>query len=118
MNRKAIAQEFMTKLEHISDINITYENNYDKAIAAISSNGSKVALIEVAESGQYNLSYCLKLCTELKIEMPSCKLLLMCSENDEDIVKQVINSKGLKVIDDFIFYDVSINYLESKLRSI
>lgn len=42
----------------------------------------------------------------------------MCPEQDEKIIKQVVDAKRQKQIDDFVFYDVTIDYLASKLTSI
>ncbi|NLB51407.1 MAG: hypothetical protein GX808_00500 [Syntrophomonadaceae bacterium] len=118
MHRKAIAQGLMAKLQKNADIKLIYEPNYDKAQINIDSNNAKVALIEASESGPYNMGYCLILCNEIRKNTPDCKLLLMCSEQDEKSVKLVIEAKGKKKIDDFVFYDVTIDYLASKLMSI
>lgn len=42
----------------------------------------------------------------------------MCPEQDEKSIKQVVDAKGKKQIDDFVFYDVTTDYLASKLLSI
>lgn len=55
---------------------------------------------------------------KLREHSPECKLLVMCPEQDEKSIKQVVDSKGKKQIDDFVFYDVTTDYLASKLLSI
>ena len=79
---------------------------------------AKATLIEVAETGPYDIGYCLALCKELREDTPECKLILMCSEQDEKTIKEVVEAKGKNEIDDFVFYDVTIDYLTSKLISI
>ena len=118
MHRKAIAQELMAKLKGNKDISLIYEPDYSKANAAIRNNKAKVALIEVAESGPYDMEYCLALCEGLRTQFPECKLLLMFPEQDRRNIKKVVDAKSKKLIDDFVFYDVTIDYLISKLLSI
>ena len=118
MQRKAIVQALDNRLENNLDVSLIYEENYPDAINIICINKATVALIEAAESGLYNMSYCLNLCKEIRKQNPKCKLLLMCSEQNQDCVKFVVEAKGKGQIDDFIFYDVSIEYLSSKLISI
>lgn len=118
MKRKPVAQGFMNSLQYSSDIQIIYEPYYHKADLAIQKHHAKAALIEVAETGPYDIGYCLALCKELREDRPECKLILMCSEQDEKTVKLVVEAKGKKEIDDFVFFDVTIEYLASKLISI
>ena len=118
MQREAIAQGLMIRLRDSPDINLIYEPDYNNTEIAINSTNAKAALIEVAESGPYNIRYCLELCKNLRENKPECKLILMCSEQDENCVKQVVDAKGENKIDDFVFYDVTIDYLASKLMSV
>jgi hypothetical protein len=118
MHRKAIAQGLMDRLQDSPEIRLVYEPDYQKANTAIGSSDAGVALIEAAESGNYDMEYCLTLCKGLRKYNPACKLLLMCPEQDEKGVRQVVEAKWKKRIDDFVFYDVTIDYLASKLISI
>lgn len=118
MKRKPVAQGFMNSLEDNPDIHLIYEPYYHKAIPTIQSHDAKATLIEVAEAGPYDIAYCLELCKELREKTPGCKLILMCSEQDEKTIKLVVDAKGKKEIDDFVFFDVTIDYLASKLVSI
>ena len=118
MKRKPVAQVFMQSLQDNPDIHLIYEPYYHKAIYTIESYKARVALIEVAEAGPYEIEYCLSLCKELKRTSLECKLILMCSEHDEKTIKKVVDAKGKKEIDDFVFFDVTLDYLASKLISI
>ena len=100
------------------DIEIIYERNYDITGFAISGYDIDNVLIEVTESGPYDMDYCLSLCKLIRRNTPECKVILICSEQDEKSVEKVIAAKGKKLIDDFVFYDVTIDYLASKLISI
>ena len=117
MQRKSIAQGLMDRLQGNGNIKIIYEPNYNKAEISIGIYSSDVALIEVAESGVYGMEFCLTLCKRLRNLKSKCKLLLMCPEQDEESVKKVVDAKTKNEIDDFVFYDVTIDYLKSKLLS-
>lgn len=118
MNRKAIVQGLLDRLKDSQEINLIYEPDYDKADNAIFSKHINIALIEATETGPNDIAYCLILCKKLRKHNPDCKLLLMCSELDDSSVKIVVDAKWKKQIDDFVFYDVTGDYLASKLLSI
>lgn len=116
MHRKPIAEALMCKLTDSPDINLIYEDNYHKASMTIHKYIAKVCLIEVWETGKYDTEYCLALAKEIRRKNPDCKLIIMCSERDEDSISLVVKAKRENKIDDFVFYDVTIDYLASKLK--
>ena len=118
MKRKPVAQGFMNSLKASPDIRLVYQPYYHKSSITIQEYKARVALIEVAETGPYDIGYCLALCNELRETAPECKLILMCSEQDEKTINLVIDAKGKDEIDDFVFFDVTKDYLLSKLISI
>ena len=118
MKRKPIAQSFMNSLEDSPDIRLIYQPYYHRSSLTIQRYKAKAALIEVAETGPYDIGYCMALCKELRESVPECKLILMCSDQDEKTIKEVIDAKGKNYIDDFVFFDVTTDYLASKLISI
>ncbi len=113
MRRRPVAQGLIKKLEGKADIRLFYESDYSKANSLISANNADIALIEIAETGEYDVHYCLALCAALRTA--SCKLLLLCPEQDESSVAKAVDAKRKGLIEDFIFYDASIDYLASKL---
>ena len=115
MRRKSIAQGLVRMLMKKSTLSIYFEPDYVDVDDAIRSIGAKVALIEVAEYDEYGISYCLALCSCLRKETPDCKLILMCSEKDEKCVDEVVSAKKNRCIDDFVFYDTSVEYIAAKL---
>lgn len=116
MQRKPVAQSLIRNLEKVRGIRLFYERNYSKAGSIIAANNADVALIEVAETGKYGVEYCLSLCVGLRAS--NCKLLLLCPEQNELDVAVVVDAKRKGIIEDFVFYDTSIEYLESKLLAI
>ena len=115
MWRKAIAESLLTELKKETGIQLFYEPDYTKAVTGIQNHEAKVALIEAAEVCDRDITYCLDVCATLRREAASCKLILMCSEKDEEAVAQAVSAKQDGHIDDFVFYDASLGYLSSKL---
>ena len=66
----------------------------------------------------YDIDFCLDLCAWLRKVTPHCRLMLMCSERQIDAVSSAIQAKRRGEIDDFVFYDVSLDYLAASLRSL
>ena len=117
MKRKMLAQSLMRLTREEKDIQMCFQPDYADTDVVIRGCGAGCALIEVAESGEYDVAYCLALCARLKRETPACKLLLLCPEIDEECIAEVVAAKRAGKIDDFIFYDTSLEYLISKLCS-
>lgn len=117
MRRRPVVQALMAKMQTDQSVHLIFEADYAHADVTIRSHGASIALIEVAEMGEYDVSHCLALCTWLRKETPQCKLLLMCPEQDKGGVAQAIAAKHDSQIDDFVFYDSTIDYLMSKLLS-
>lgn len=118
MQRKPIAEGLMNKLKNSPHIRLIYESDYEKAKAVVEGEDAKAALIEVTESGPYHIGHCLELCRQVKKDRPDCKLIIMCPEEEEESVKEVVRAKGKGLIHDFVFYDVTTDYLASKLISL
>lgn len=118
MRRRPIAQAIINSFKDKQERCPIYEQNYKNAGLTIINHNPKAVLIEVAESGPYDVGYCLELCKEIRRKMPECKLVLMCLEKNERSVEEVVAAKEEEKIDDFVFYDVTIDYLTSKLISI
>ena len=103
MKRASLAQGLMQKMSADQDVQLFYEPDYANADIAIRSHLAQVALLEVAESGECTVDYCLGLCGWLREVTPDCRLLLMCPENNLQAVEKSIRAKREKLIDDFVF---------------
>ena len=117
MQRRPIAQGIMREMGEHPHPQVGYESDYAMAEIIIKSQSADTALIEVAESGKYDMHYCLDLCNKLRRQSPECKLVLLCPEQDKICVAQAVDAKRDRRIDDFVFYDSSIDYMTSKLLS-
>ncbi len=115
MKRQPIADFIIEKGRAIRWIE---EPDQSKVIETIANKSIDVALIEVSESKNRDVAKCLDLSKSVRDCQSDCKLILMCPEQDRVSVEQVILAKRTKLIDDFVFYEASIDYLISKLMSI
>jgi len=117
MRRKSMAQGLMRMLGERPELQMHYEPDYANAAVAIKSRSARAALIEVVQDGEYDAERCLELCGLLREETPGCKLILMCSEQDRDCISRVVAAKRERRIDEFVFYDTSMEYLATKFLS-
>lgn len=118
MQRASLAQGLMAKVQNDPGLQLYYEPDYANADVAIRRHLSAGALLEVSEDGTYDMDFCLALCNWLRELTPDCHLMLMCPENQQEAVNRAIAAKKQKLIDDFVFYDVSLDYLAASLQSL
>lgn len=59
----------------------------------------------------------LSFCEELHNSLPNCHLLMLVSQDDMDSRQMATEAKGKKIVDDFVFYDASLDYLFAKLAA-
>ena len=118
MTRASLAQGLLRKGAEVSDMELFYERNYEKSIDSVKARSAETVLLEISESGAQDTAYCLSLCESMKREVPFCRILLMCPESDPDSVRKTIGAKRSGRIDDFVFYDASMDYLITVLRAL
>ena len=118
MQRASLAQGLIAKVGNVPDIQLCYEPDYTKVDTAVRKNLADGVLLEVSEDGVYDIDFCLSLCAWLRENMPGCRLMLMCPEGQVETVHRTIEAKQKGEIDDFVFYDVSLDYLTASLQSL
>ena len=118
MRRASLAQGLMAKARDDPGLRLCYEPDYANADVAIRSHLAAGALLEVAEDGAQDIDFCLALCAWLREVTPHCRLMLMCPEGQAETVHRAIEAKRKGEIDDFVFYDVSLDYLAASLQSL
>ena len=118
MKRASLAQGLMRWMEPVDGLRLVHETDYARAGETVRARQAQAALLEVAESGECDAEYCLALCRELRAASPLCRLMLMCPENDENAVEKAVLAKREGRIDDFVFYDASMEYLATSLRAL
>ena len=118
MQRASLAQGLMAKVRDAPGVQLCYEPDYANADVAIRTHLAAGALLEVSEDGTHDIGFCLALCAWLRQVTPGCRLMLMCPENQAEAVHRAIEAKRRGQIDDFVFYDVSLDYLAASLQSL
>ena len=118
MRRASLAQGLMAKVRDVPGLQLCYEPDYANADVAIRSHLATGALLEVAEDGAQDIDFCLALCAWLREVTPHCRLMLMCPEGQAETVHRAIEAKRKGEIDDFVFYDVSLDYLAASLQTL
>lgn len=76
-----------------------------------------IALIDMThdtEEKEITLSFC----KELQKYLPSCRILLLVSQNDKLHRQIASDAKKKKIVEDFMFYDSSLKYLLAKLSAL
>jgi DNA-binding NarL/FixJ family response regulator len=76
-----------------------------------------VALIDVRGSGIQKKETSLSFCEQLHQRLPDCHLLLLVSQEDRVSRKMAAEAKQRKIVEDFVFYDASLQYLFAKLSA-
>ena len=118
MQRASLAQGLMAKVWDAPGIQLCYEPDYANADVAIRTHLAAGALLEVSEDGAHDIGFCLALCAWLRQVAPYCRLMLMCPEGRAETVRCAIEAKRKGEIDDFVFYDVSLDYLTASLQAL
>ena len=118
MRRASLAQGLMAKARDDPGLRLCYEPDYDHVGSTICSHQAAGALLEVAEDGAQDIDFCLSLCARLRETAPHCRLMLMCPEGQTEAVHRAIEAKRRGKIDDFVFYDVSLDYLSASLQTL
>lgn len=117
MARKMLAQSFVRSMIGDNRFDFVVETNYDKALLTATSCSPHTAVVEIAESGEQPELIALNVCRQLRDFKPGCKLLLLCPESSEAAKDAAVSAKKDGSVDDFIFYDSSVEYLLKKLES-
>ena len=118
MKRASLAQGLIYKSALYDDLQLIHEPDYAKACQIILECQAQAALLEITEGEQCSPTYCLRMCSLLRQTVPQCRLMLMCPEQNPGAVEDSIRAKRQGLIDNFVFYDVSMDYLLASLRSL
>lgn len=119
MRRKMFSDALIRHSQGSVSFEIYAVDDYEQAAAIAKEQDSSVVVVEIPESNEGETAVrCLQICETIREEQPDCKQILLCSEMDETACQLTIKAKREKRIDDFLFFDTSIDYLLSKLESL
>ncbi|NLF80614.1 MAG: hypothetical protein GX572_05425 [Clostridia bacterium] len=119
MSRKILSDALIAQTKDDLRFELQADQNYDSALITAISCQPEIVVVEIPESGRFRLAEkCLNICDAIREQVPGCKQVLLCSESDTGSCRAAIQAKQENRIDDFLYYDTSINYLFSKLESL
>lgn len=116
--KRIIVAEAIKQMNKNPFLQLYIEQDYISAEKIIQDYGADVVLVEVSESESCNISCSLALCAHIRSKAPFCRLILMCPEHDSVCIDHAIRAKSNKQIDDFLFYDSSIEYILSSIMAL
>jgi len=119
MSRKILSDALIAQTSYDTRFNFLAEQNYASAALTAEACSPEITVVEIPESGPWkSADKCLAICSVIRKQLPDCKQVILCSENDKESYHAAINAKQENKIDDFLFYDNSIHYLFSKLEAL
>ena len=119
MHRKMLSDALIAQTATDAPFKIVAEQNYATAALTAETCIPDIVVMEIPESGPWrSAEKCLAVCDMIRGQMPGCKQVLLCNEYDAVSCHAAIRAKQARRIDDFLFYDNSVNYLLSKLEAL
>ena len=118
MERKMLSDALIDKATSDPRFDMTATQNYSTASLTAESCSPEIVVVEIPESGLWkSAEKCLTICDEIRKQLPSCRQVIICNEDDTESYSATIQAKQENRIDDFLFYDSSVHYLFSKLEA-
>ena len=117
---KVLAQSLATQINNNPDLGFEPYLLHDLSQALLDAEVLKIdiAVVEMIAGTPEDQEVVLPLCESLKQVIPGCRILLFVARNDDASRKVTINAMKQKIVDDFVFYDESLEYLFAKLLSL
>ncbi len=119
MNRKILSDALIEQAKGAPHFDLRADRSHASAVLTAAAYGPEIVVMEVPESGPWkSAEKCISICDAIREQVPGCKQVLLCPENDADACRAAIRAKRNNRIDDFLYYDTSLHYLFSKLESL
>ena len=119
MKRKMLSDALVEHAAGDTRFEMTAAQNYSAAVLTAERCMPDIVILEIPESGLWKQAdKCLAVCDEIRRQLPDCSQVILCSENDTQACSAAIRAKQENRIDDFLFYDSSVQYLFSKLEAL
>ena len=119
MYRRILAQSLYDSLQvNKPELVVRLEHQYDQAVNAASRQQPDVVMVEIRENRVSPGEDPYEICSEIRKALPNCKIMLMCPEGSIRNRRRTIAAMQAGDIDDYVFYDTSIDYFISKLETL
>ena len=118
LGRKVIAKLMIEHMRNVTHKEVfgVYEFNKVKNMAL--AHRPVFALVEIPERYGDPALDTLDVCGDIKEASPNCNIVLLCPEQDKKSVDICIEAKITGKIEDYIFYEASLEYLTSKVKTL
>ena len=116
---RIFAQSLAMLIEKYTDLEFDVHilHNQQQAILDAQVLSIDVAVLELFSHASEQIELVLGICKGLRESLPSCRLLLIAPQDNDDVRRLAVSSVESNAVDDFVFYDVSLDYLLAKLLS-
>ncbi|MDR0490884.1 MAG: hypothetical protein LBH28_06540 [Oscillospiraceae bacterium] len=118
MCRRAIAGQLADAIGKRKYMEAHCAYDYRRAGSFAEIRRPNIALVEIPEKFGYPAVETLDICGEIKIASPGCKVILLCPVHDKESVYICTEAKKQGEIEDFLFYNSSVENLVTKLESL
>ena len=119
MFRKVFAEALQDSLyTNKPEFVVRLEYDYKKAVEAALRQQPDVVLVEIKEGEIPPGENPYELCAGIRRALPKCRIMLMCPENSVRDRRRTIAAMQAGDIDDYVFYDTSMDYFISKLETL
>lgn len=90
--------------------------HYPQAVVGVDIFHADVVILDIVD--QEDMGQSVKICQSIRQERQDIKILLLVRPEQSTVYSQVVETKNAGLIDDFVFYDSSLNYLLAKLEAL
>ena len=119
MQKRLLSDALIAQTSNDTRFTFTTEPRYASAALTAEACSPDITVVEIPESGLWSSAEkCFVVCDMIRRQLPDNKIVILCSENDNDSCQAAIQAKQESRIDDFLFYDNSAHYLLSKLEAL
>ena len=118
MQRRIMSDAIKRSLSDEAELQFFINHDYKNIENYVLTYKPDVALVEIPESKAFDPQEYLDICADIRTADSRCRLLLMCPENSGESKQAAVDGVSSGIIEDFIFYDVSTEYLKTKLKSL
>ena len=116
--RRVIAEALVGCIERSSALRPFVVRKFEDAAAVARVRRPALALVEIPERFGSPALDTIDVCEAIKTASPGCKIVLLCPEQDKESVDICVDERRRGGIEDFLFYDSSMEYLASTLNSL
>jgi DNA-binding NarL/FixJ family response regulator len=116
--RRVIADLLISVIEKQGGVEAFGEYIYKNAVTTAISRKPDIALVEIPEQYGNPADDTFIVSEGIKEASPGCKIVMLCPEKDKASVNACTEAKKAGKIEDFLFYDSSVDYLVSKLEAL